>query len=69
MEKIYIKNGFSFDYKTSSNTGSIANIDPNNDDLIIEVDKIDEKYHCQCLISGIFIQIWCIKYTIRKIGE
>lgn len=69
MEKIYIKNGFSFDYETSSNTGSIANIDSNNDDLIIEVDKIGSAYHCNCFINGIYIQIWCIKYTIRKIGE
>ena len=69
MEKIYIKNGFSFNYETSSNTGSIGNIDPRNDDLEIEVTKISGKYHCQCHISGIYIQIWCIKYTINKIGE
>lgn len=69
MEKIYIKNGFSFNYETSSNTGSIANIYPRNDDLEIQIDQIGSKYHCQCFINGIYIQIWCTKYSIRKIGE
>ena len=69
MKKIYVKNGFSFDYETSSDIGSIANIDPNNDDLEIQVDQKGSKYHCKCYINGIYILIWCIKYTIRKIGE
>ena len=67
MEKIYIKYGCSFIYE-SSDIGSIANFDPSND-LKIYITKIGDKYHCHCYINGVFIQIWCTKYSIRKIGE
>lgn len=69
MKKIYVKNGYCFNYKTSSNTGSIANIDPDNDDLIIEIDKIGESYYCNFHLKGILVQIWCKSYNIKKIGE
>ena len=67
-QEIRVKNGFSFNYQTSSNTGSIANIDPDNDDLIIEVDKIGESYYCNFHLKGIFIQIWCKSYEVRSIN-
>ena len=56
---IMVKPEFSFNYETSSSTGSVANIDPRNEDLKIEITKIGEKYHCMCHINGVFIQIWC----------
>lgn len=67
MEKIFIKYGYSFIYE-SSDIGSIANFDPNND-LKIYITKIGEKYHCHYYINNVFVQIWCTKYSIRKIGE
>ena len=67
MEKICIKYGYCFIYELYS-VGSIANFDPSND-LAIYINKIGDKYHCHCYINGVFIQIWCTNYSIRKIGE
>ena len=67
MKKIYVKYGFSFIYE-SSDIGSIANFDPSND-LVIYITKIGEKYFCHYYINNVFVQIWCTKYSIKKIGE
>ena len=67
MEIICIKFGCSFIYE-SSDIGSIANFDPYND-LKIYITKIGNKYYCHYFINNVFVQIWCTKYSIRKIGE
>ena len=69
MKKIYVKYGYCFKYETASSVGSIANLNPKNDDLEINVDEIFGRYYCQYSVNGVYIQIWCDDYKIEKIGE
>lgn len=68
MEKISIKlkNGYSLHYETTSNTGSITNIDPDNKDLEVNIEKIGDSYYINFYLSGVLIQIWCKSYRVEK---
>lgn len=67
--EIIIKDGYIFNYRTSGgDVGSISNINK-PEGLKIDIDKIGNTYHVSFKLDGMYIQIWCIKYTIRKIGE
>lgn len=65
--KIIIKEGYSFDYRTSGgDVGSIANINK-PEGLKIDVDKIVDTYHVSFKLDDIYIQIWCKFYEVKKI--
>lgn len=66
--EIIIKEGYSFNYHTSGGVGSVANIDK-PEGLKINVDQIKDQYYASFKLNGIFIQIWCVQYKIKKIGE
>lgn len=65
-KKIVVKDGYTFKYSDETNTGSISNISL-TDSLEITIQKIGFRYHCSCMISGIYIQVWCTEYRIEKI--
>lgn len=63
--KIIIKDGYSFNYRTSGgDVGSIANIDK-PDSLKIDVDQIGGTYHVSFKLDGMYIQIWCKSYEVK----
>ena len=68
--EIIIKEGYSFNYRTSGGVGSFANIDK-PEGLKINIDQINDQindqYYVSFTIDNIFIQIWCKSYEIKKI--
>ena len=64
---IIVKMGYTFDYQTTGgDVGGFANIN-RPDELRVSVEEIGGSYHCTCKIDGIYIQIWCTSYEIRRI--
>lgn len=67
--KVVVKQGYTFNYHTSGvDVGGITNVS-NPEGLIIDVDKVGEKYYVSIMINGIFIQIWCKSYGVERIGN
>lgn len=64
--KLIVKNGYAFNYNNDKCIGSIANIYLGKN-LEVVVTKVGSRYHCQCIITGILIQMWCTEYHIEKI--
>lgn len=64
--KLIVKDGYAFNYNDNKCTGSIANIYLGKT-LEVIVTKVGSRYHCQCTISGVLIQMWCTEYNIEKI--
>ena len=65
--EIIIKEGYSFNYRTSGGgVGSVANIDK-PEGLKINIDQINDQYYASFNIDNIFIQIWCKSYEVKKI--
>lgn len=66
---IIVKQGYTFDYITlGGNVGGFANINK-PDGLIINIEEIGNAYYCSFELDGIYIQIWCKEYKIRRINE
>lgn len=67
---IIVKEGYTFDYRTSGgDVGGFANIS-NPDGLKVSIEKIGGSYHVSVKINGIYIQIWCKSYEVKIIrGE
>ena len=63
---IIVKDGYTFNYSDGRCTGSIGNI-ALGESFEITIRKIGSQYHCSCMISGVYIQIWCTEYRIEKI--
>lgn len=65
---IIVKEEYTFDYVTSSgDVGGFANINK-PEGLMINVEEIGGAYHCSFKLDGIYIQIWCKDYNIRRIN-
>lgn len=65
--EIIIKDGYSFDYRTSGgDVGGVANISK-PEGLKIDVDQIGGTYHVSFKLDGMYIQIWCKSYEVKKI--
>lgn len=67
---IIVKEGYSFNYSTSSgDVGGFANINK-PEGLRITIDEIGGSYHVSIKLDGIYIQIWCKSYQVQSIrGE
>lgn len=67
--KVVVKQGYAFNYHTGGcDVGSIANISK-PDGLVLDVEKISDRYHVCVDNDGVFIQIWCVSYNIERISN
>ena len=67
--KVIVKQGYTFNYRTSGiESGAIANIS-NPMDLVLDVKKINDYYHVDYTICGVYTQIWCKSYNIERINK